>query len=198
MILPTWTGGALSQETPVVLLVAGSPGSGKSALGDLLLPVLGRRGGAVRLGSDLYKAAHRHYETLLAGDVRTAGAGARPDTRRWQAAVEEYVRAQRLDAVVETALADPGEARAQALAYRASGHRIEVVAPACALAWSQLGVLERYLGDGDGAGRWVSWADHDECARRLAAAGVPRQPAAPARRVPGPGRRRRAGSSATA
>ncbi|MQS17499.1 Zeta toxin family protein [Streptomyces kaniharaensis] len=168
VILPTWTRGAVPQEEPVVLLVAGPPGGGKSTLGDLLLPVLGLRGGAVRVGADLYKAAHRHYEALLAKDVRTAGVRVRPDTRRWQAAMEEHVRAQRLDALVETALANADEARTQAMAYRAAGHRIEVVAVACALAWSQLGVLERYLGDGEGAGRYVSWANHDECARQLA------------------------------
>lgn len=53
---------------------------------------LNRRGGAVRIGSDLYKAAHPHYTGLLAEDVRTAGAKVRPDVRRWQAAVEAYVR----------------------------------------------------------------------------------------------------------
>ncbi|WBP91953.1 zeta toxin family protein [Kitasatospora cathayae] len=167
VILPSWTRNAVPQEQPVVLLLAGPPGSGKTTLGDLLMPVLDLRGGAVRVGADLYKTVHRHYEALLAKDVRTAGVLVRPDTRRWQAAVEEHVRARRLDALVETALADPDEARAQALAYRQAGHRIEVVAVACALAWSQLGVLERYLGDGGGAGRYVSWANHDECARQL-------------------------------
>ncbi|MEU3564180.1 zeta toxin family protein [Kitasatospora sp. NPDC006786] len=168
VILPAWTSGAVPQEEPVVLLVAGPPGSGKTTLGDLLLPVLGQRGGAVRVGADLYKAAHRHYRDLLAKDVRTAGVHVRADTRRWQAEVEKHVRAHRLDAVVETALSDPEEARAQALAYRAAGHRIEVVALACASAVSQLGVLERYIGHGDSAGRWVSWANHDQCAQQLA------------------------------
>ncbi|MFE7531643.1 zeta toxin family protein [Kitasatospora sp. NPDC057542] len=167
-ILPAWTREAVPQTRPVVLLVAGPPGSGKTTLSGLLLPVLGLRGGAVRVGADLYKAAHRHYPALLAEDVRTAGAGVRTDTRRWQVEVEGYVRAHRLDAVVETALADPEAARAQALAYRASGHRVEIVALACASAVSQLGVLKRYLGNGDGAGRYVSWANHDECARQLA------------------------------
>ncbi|WP_224277517.1 zeta toxin family protein [Streptomyces sp. LS1784] len=164
VILPAWTREAVPQTRPVVLLVAGPPGSGKTTLSGLLLPVLGLRGGAVRVGADLYKVVHRHYEALLAKDVRTAGAGVRADTRRWQAEVEAYVRAHRLDAVVETALADPDEVRAQVRAYRAAGHRIEVVALACAAAVSQLGVLERYLG---GAGRWVSWANHDTCARQL-------------------------------
>ncbi|MER8103906.1 zeta toxin family protein [Kitasatospora sp. NPDC094016] len=167
-IIPASTSRAVTQEHPVVVLVAGPPGSGKTRLGDLLHPLLGLRGGAVRVGSDLYKAAHRHYEALLDQDVRTAGVLVRPDTRRWQSLVEEHVRAHRLDALVETALADPDEARAQAAAYREAGHRIEVVALACALAWSQLGVLERYLGAGEGAGRFVSWANHDQCARQLA------------------------------
>ncbi|WP_052391177.1 zeta toxin family protein [Streptomyces sp. NRRL B-24484] len=167
MILPVWTGGAVSQEKPVVLLVAGPPGSGKSTLGDLLLPVLGLRGGAVRVGADLYKAVHQDYDRLLSQDVRTAGTTVRTDTRRWQAAVEEHVRSRRLDALVETALADADEARAQVGAYRAAGYRVEVVAVACALAWSQLGVLGRYLGEGAGAGRYVSWSNHDECARQL-------------------------------
>lgn len=167
VILPVWTGGAVSQEKPVVLLVAGPPGSGKSTLGDLLLPVLGLRGGAVRVGADLYKAVHQDYERLMSQDVRTAGTTVRTDTRRWQAAVEEHVRSRRLDALVETAFADADEARAQVLAYQAVGYRVEVVAVACALAWSQLGILDRYLGESEGAGRYVSWSNHDECARQL-------------------------------
>ncbi|MFJ6772104.1 zeta toxin family protein [Kitasatospora sp. NPDC091257] len=169
VIVPAGISGAVPQEHPVVLLVAGPPGSGKSTLGDLLLPVLGLRGGAVRVGADLYKATHRDYERLLAQDVRTAGAGVRADTRRWQAAVEERVREGRFDALVETALADADEVRAQAVAYRAAGYRVEVVALACAEAWSQLGVLARYTEQAlaTGAGRYVSWETHDACAAAL-------------------------------
>ncbi|WP_380286470.1 zeta toxin family protein [Kitasatospora purpeofusca] len=171
VVLPAATAGAVAQERPVVVLVAGQPGSGKTTLGDLLHAVLDARGGAVRVGADLYKAAHRHYPVLLEEDVRTAGAGVRSDTRRWQAAVEERVRGGRFDALVETALADAGEVRAQAAAYRAAGYRIEVVALACAEAWSQLGVLARYTAQtlATGAGRYVSWENHDACAAALVA-----------------------------
>ncbi|MEU3550573.1 MULTISPECIES: zeta toxin family protein [Streptomyces] len=61
-------------------------------------------------------------------DVRTAGAKVRPDTSRWQTAVEQYVRDRSLDAVVESALADSDDFRASSVAYRRSRHRIEVVA----------------------------------------------------------------------
>jgi pantothenate kinase-related protein Tda10 len=108
-ILPTWTKDAARQEHPVVVIVCGQPGAGKDLIGDLIQAVLDRRGGAVRIGSHLYKRVHPRYAELLAADVRTAGVKVRPDTHRWQAAVEEYVRAQHFDAVVESAAADPDE-----------------------------------------------------------------------------------------
>ncbi|MFC9653999.1 MULTISPECIES: zeta toxin family protein [unclassified Streptomyces] len=168
-ILPTWTTGAVTQEQPVVVLVAGPPGSGKSTLCALLLAVLDQRGGAVLIGRDLYKSAHPEYAALLASDERTAGVRTRPDVLRWQAEVEEYVRARRFDAVVETPRADPQEVRATARAFRAAGYRVEVVALAVASAVTQLSVLDRYLTQvhSEGTGRYVSWENHDQCVRAL-------------------------------
>ncbi|WP_331718875.1 zeta toxin family protein (plasmid) [Streptomyces sp. NBC_00161] len=164
VLLPTWTAGAVPQDRPVVVVVAGPPGSGKSRAADVIHSVLNRRGGAVRIGSDLYKTAHREYETLLERDVRTAGAGVRPVTRWWQAEIEAYARAAGLDVVVELALADPAEARAVAALYRAAGYRIELVVLAVADADCQLGVLERFFGP---EGRYVAWENQDHCADGL-------------------------------
>ncbi|MEV0449871.1 zeta toxin family protein [Streptomyces sp. NPDC050600] len=170
VILPAATSTATPQASPVVVVVAGQPGAGKTAIGDLVQAALDRRGGAVRIGRDLYKPVHRHYAAALATDVRTAGAQVRPDTAGWQAAVEDHVRAQRFDAVVESALADAGEFRLSSAAYRSSCHRIEVVAVAAAEAWSQLGVLDRFLCEAiEGAGRYVSWENHDTCAQQMLA-----------------------------
>ncbi|MCT2546222.1 zeta toxin family protein [Streptomyces atratus] len=169
VILPAATRGAVPQDQPVVVIVGGQPGAGKTKVADLVEAVFERRGGAVRIGRDLYKPAHRHYAAALAADVRTAGAQVRPDTSRWQADVEEHVRAQRFDAIVESALADPDEFRASAAAYRRAGHRIEVVALATPEALSQLGILDRYLttaAEGAG-GRYVSWGNHDICAQQM-------------------------------
>ncbi|MCT9093502.1 zeta toxin family protein [Streptomyces sp. ASQP_92] len=163
LILPEWTRGAVRQEQPVLIVVAGPPGSNKTGVADVIHAVLGRRGGAVRIGSDLYKHRHPRYTALVVEDDRTAGIRVRPDTRRWQAEVEEYVRRHRFDAVVESAAADPDQFRADALAYRASGYRIEVVAVTAAEALTQLRAVSRYLRER----RHVSWENHDDCARGL-------------------------------
>ncbi|MEU3619818.1 zeta toxin family protein [Streptomyces sp. NPDC006872] len=170
VILPAVTQGAVAQAQPVVVIIAGQPGAGKTEIADLVQAVLDRRGGAVRVGRDLYKPLHRHYSNALAADVRTAGALVRTDTARWQAAVEAHVREMGFDAVVESALAAPGDFRASSLAYRAAGHRIEVVALATAEAHSQLGIVDRFLTKtANGGGRYVSWENHDTCAKNLPA-----------------------------
>jgi pantothenate kinase-related protein Tda10 len=164
-ILPAWTSDAVHQEQPVAVLVGGPPGSGKSRACQVLKAVLDRRGGAVLIGRDLYKSDHPAYRSLLHSDDRTAGVRVRPDVLRWQAEVEEYVRGRRFDAVVEIPVVDPEQARA----YRDAGYRVEVVVVAEAEAVTQLSVLERYLAQvaEDGAGRYVSWDNHDQCVRRL-------------------------------
>ncbi|MFC8095745.1 zeta toxin family protein [Streptomyces sp. NPDC057301] len=42
-----------------MVVVAGQPGAGKAQIADLVQAALNRRGGAVRIGRDLYKPAHR-------------------------------------------------------------------------------------------------------------------------------------------
>lgn len=168
VILPGAARTAVRQHRPVAVVVAGQPGAGKTQIADLVQAALDRRGGAVRVGRDLYKPVHRRYADALAADVRTAGALVRPDTVRWQAAVEARVREMGLDAVVESALADPDDFRSSSCAYRAAGHRLEVVALATAEALSQMGIVDRFLTEAaNGGGRYVSWENHDTCAKGL-------------------------------
>lgn len=81
VIIPAFTRGAVSQSHPVVVVIAGRPGPGKTQIADLVQAALDRRGGAVRICSDLYKPGHSRYAKLLTDDVRTAGVKVRPDTR---------------------------------------------------------------------------------------------------------------------
>lgn len=168
VIVPKLTAGAVAQERPVVVFVAGQAGSGKTLVMDLVHAALEQRGGAVRVDRDTYKAVHPHYSAFLAEDVRTAGVRVRPETYRWQAEVEARARASRYDVVAEEAVADPAAWLAAVAAYREAGYRIEVVALAVPEAVSQLGVLDRYLRLAEeGRARYVGWDNHDTCAAAL-------------------------------
>ncbi|AXE27948.1 Zeta toxin family protein (plasmid) [Streptomyces globosus] len=168
VIVPQLTAGAVAQEHPVVVFVAGQAGSGKTLVMDLVHAALEQRGGAVRVDRDTYKALHPHYNTFLSEDVRTAGVRVRPETYRWQAEVEAHARGRRFDVVAEEALADPAGWLATLAVYRAAGYRVEVVALAVPEAVSQLGVLDRYLRLAEeGRARYVGWDNHDACAAAL-------------------------------
>ncbi|MFI5905409.1 zeta toxin family protein [Streptomyces cyaneofuscatus] len=168
VIVPKLTAGAVTQEHPVVVFVAGQAGSGKTLVMDLVHSALEQRGGAVRVDRDTYKAYHPHYSTFLAEDVRTAGVRVRPETYRWQAEVEAHARDRRFDVVAEEALADPAGWLATLAVYRRAGYRVEVVALAVPEAVSQLGVLDRYLRLAEeGRARYVGWDNHDACAAAL-------------------------------
>ncbi|MFC1405762.1 MULTISPECIES: zeta toxin family protein [Streptacidiphilus] len=163
--------GAVPQERPVVVFVAGQAGSGKSLVVDLVLAALAARGGAVRVDRDRYKTLHPHYRRLLAEDVRTAGVRVREDTYQWAAQVEALLRQGRYDAVVEAPLGRPQQFLEEIDAYRRAGYRVEIVALAVPEALSALGVLDRYLRLAEqGRPRFVSWDNHDACAAALPAA----------------------------
>ena len=49
VILPAATEGAVRQDRPVVVIVGGQPGAGKTEIADLVQAALDRRGGAVRV-----------------------------------------------------------------------------------------------------------------------------------------------------
>ncbi|WP_331726456.1 zeta toxin family protein [Streptomyces uncialis] len=168
VIVRELTAGATAQARPVVVFVAGQAGSGKTLVMDLVHAVLGRRGGAVRVERDAYKAFHPRYTAFLEEDVRTAGVRVRAETCRWQAEVEARARARRYDVVVEEALGDPAGWRASLGAYRTAGYRIEMLALAVPEAVSQLGVMDRYLRLAEeGRARYVGWGNHDACAAAL-------------------------------
>ncbi|MFI9366507.1 zeta toxin family protein [Kitasatospora sp. NPDC053057] len=168
LILPGVFVRGLPQVRPVVVFVAGQAGSGKTLVVDLVHAALSRRGGAVRVDRDAYKAVHPRYRRFLAEDVRTAGVRVRTDTYGWQAQLEARLRQDRLDAVVEAALGRPEEFLAEIAAYRRAGYHVEIVALAVAEAFSQLGVLDRYLHLAvEGRARYVGWDNHDACAAVL-------------------------------
>ncbi|MEU5436454.1 zeta toxin family protein [Streptomyces sp. NPDC020719] len=161
--------GAVRQERPVVVFVLGQPGSGERELAAELRTVLGRRGGAVLVDSAAYAELHRYHAALVTEDPRTAAAKVEVDVRRWQQGLEEYVRGGRFDAVVTMPRADPAQLRGAAGLYRRAGYRVEVVALATPVAWSQLSAVTRVLDEAPDGSGWLPWDVLDSAAERLPA-----------------------------
>ncbi|WP_395366944.1 zeta toxin family protein [Streptomyces sp. YH02] len=80
LILPTATKNATAQKHPVVVVLSGPSGAGKTEVADLVQAALDRRGVAVRIGRDLYEAAHRHLALPFLG-VRRCDVTGRSRTR---------------------------------------------------------------------------------------------------------------------
>lgn len=105
------------------MIVGGQPGSGKTKVADLVVAALKRRGGAVRIGCDLYKPAHRQYAAALAADVR---------------------RERRSDVVIEADFTTVADFTTSAARFARARYRIEVVALASRAADSRQRTLVNY------------------------------------------------------
>lgn len=116
-----------------------------------------------RVDSDLFKAYHPAYASLLAEDDQVAAVWVSHDGRRWAARAEGYLRERRADIVVDTTVQNAGYGVQQLREYRRAGYRVETVFLAVPAAQSRLGILARYHGQvaAKGSGRLTPTAKHD-------------------------------------
>jgi UDP-N-acetylglucosamine kinase len=157
-IVPHELAGAIPQDDPVVLFVAGQTGAGKSTLAEETTREWTRADGPpAHICGDIYKPYHPDYAALRARDPRTAGAYTRLDSRQWHAAAECWVIARRCDAVVEIAPSCWQDFAGVAQGFRAAGFRIEFAAIAVPAAESRLAIIRRFLE----TGRYVAASNHD-------------------------------------
>ncbi|MDX3589098.1 zeta toxin family protein [Streptomyces europaeiscabiei] len=166
-ILPAFLSHAAPSARPRVLVVAGAPGSGKTAAADRLQPFMIPH--AVRICADLLKAEHPAYAPALAADERHAGLVVRADTRRWAQELAARARLLGADMVEEIALDDPQALRLLSAAYRLAGYRIHLLVLDIPAAVGQLRITARHLQHARqfGAVRYVSAAHRTACADRL-------------------------------
>lgn len=175
-IIPKELARGVPQEQPVVVFVAGQPGAGKTKTTDAIKRRLDQRGGAIVVNSDFYKPHHPEYSRLLAEDDRTAAPYTSMDGRRWMALAEQYLIDNRVDALVETTMRDPGDFAEPAAMFRAAGYQVEVAILAVPEALSRLGIVQRYHDQVQqlGHGRLTARSNHDAAYQgvQLAAADI--------------------------
>lgn len=155
VIVPRRLAHGVRQDQPVLVVVAGQPGAGKSAAERRVHAALGE--GAVTIDADDMRGHHPDYVALTAANDRTAAMLTHHEAQRWVAMAKEHCIEQRNHVVLSATLGNPESARRHIDQFRAAGYRVELAVVAVDDATSQLGVLDRYQAgrERDGVGRFV-------------------------------------------
>jgi UDP-N-acetylglucosamine kinase len=144
------------QHEPVVVIIAGPPGAGKSRAQDAIVTRLGRQQGVVIDADDL-RSYHPRYEAHALADDLAASARTQPTASRWVNMAVDHAIAHRYDIVYSTTLGNPAQCANRLKHFRAERCRVVVAIVGVHEAQSRLGVLHRYQDGRDryGHGRFV-------------------------------------------
>jgi len=150
------------QQDPIVVVVGGQPGAGKSRAQAAVVANLGRQS-TVAIDADDLRPYHPQYETLALQEDRSAGTYCHPDAARWVRMAIDHAIDYRLDVVLGTSLGWAEGTQETLQQFRGAGYRVEVVLMAVHEAQSRLGILQRYQDERDavGYGRLLPTAIHD-------------------------------------
>jgi hypothetical protein len=162
-IVPNLLAGRPRQQEPVVVIVGGQTGAGKTAVTQMVKDRLGDPDDFVNINMDFYNPHHPGYERISREDEHGASGRIRPDGDRWWSQAHAYAIEHRNDVVLESAMLNPSEFEDLARQFRDAGYRVEVVLLAVPEALSALGILRRYwlARRAGGRGRIVTRNDHD-------------------------------------
>jgi len=152
------------REHPEVVLLGGQPGAGKSTVAQRSLRrEFTGRGGLVHVTWDDFRPFHPDYETLLATRPADMPDVTRPAARWWQAQAAQYLRARRINTLLEGGFREPDVVLATAAQFLHDGYEVHVAALAVPAALSRLGIIERYAEQVErvARGRWTTAASHD-------------------------------------
>lgn len=152
---------ATSQRKPLLMILGGQTGAGKTATAAMLERVLRQRGNPIHVNMDFYNSHHPQFTKLRATDPANADAYLRPDGDRWWRRAQEYSASKRADVILESAMLARIEFEDILQLFRAAGYRTEVALMAVPAPMSRLGILDRFSREvrEQGFGRMVSTAD---------------------------------------
>ncbi|CAM5512916.1 hypothetical protein STENM223S_03146 [Streptomyces tendae] len=181
-IAPVYLDGCTPQRAPVVVIVAGQTGAGKTAVTRMVKDTLERDGQAAWINMDFYNPHHPDYARWQAQRPQEADALVRPDGDAWWEQAQQYALEHGFHILLESAVVTPVEyedicrrVQSAQLPPGVAPYRIETAFVAVPGPISRLGIMSRYLEELQerGHGRMVDPAIHD-----AALAGVVRGAAA--------------------
>ncbi|WP_026129162.1 zeta toxin family protein [Nocardiopsis prasina] len=149
------------RERPRLLLLGGQPGSGKSTLQRLLLPVLPQ--GTVSYDGDDLLRLSPDYEWSMTADDRAASTSVSMQVGGLHGRVMEHVRRGRHDVVCSHPLGRADWAASWVLGFREAGYRVEVAFVATHTSNSRFSIFDRHerATRDQGFGRWLPEIHHD-------------------------------------
>ncbi|WP_150240718.1 zeta toxin family protein [Nocardiopsis quinghaiensis] len=150
-----------ARERPRLLLLGGQPGSGKSTLQRLLLPVLPE--GTVSYDGDDLLRLSPDYEWAMTADDRVASFSLARQVGGLHGLAMEYLRAGRVDVVCSHPLGRADWAASWVEGFRDAGYRVEVAFVATHSSNSRFSLADRHARScaQQGFGRWMPELHHD-------------------------------------
>lgn len=146
-IVPELLSNAVPQQYPVLILLGGQPGIGKSSTKGAIHEALAGVGGALDFSADLMRPYHEKFTDLLRGDervLRDLDTAIDQDVRLWVDKALAYTINRRVNVIFDSNLANPSRAHTITSQFTAAEYETEVMFVAGASALSRLGVLQRY------------------------------------------------------
>jgi hypothetical protein len=154
-------------ETPMMVIVGGQPGAGKSRSIESVKLDLSSHGGVLEIAADDLRKFHPKNDELMVKDDRTAADFTHADASLWAEKAERFAREQRFNVLLEATLKTPDNAAAKLAEYRQAGYFIEARVIAVHERSSWQGVVGRYEQQraDAGVGRMTPKPVHDAAVR---------------------------------
>lgn len=151
---------ALSAAAPVLVIVGGQPGAGKTRSLD---QAARSHPGIVPVVGDDLRLFHPLYRDVMATDPLSMPEVTAQAANAWVHMSLDYLRGQGRSVLLETTLRQPGAVSATLAQFRAAGYATELRILAVPEELSRMGTLTRYVAQAveDGAGRWAPSRFHD-------------------------------------
>ena len=150
--------------TPKVVIVAGQPGAGKSALIEFSKLEFASQTAAV-INGDEYRDFHPQSEDILLLDDKLFAERTDPDVREWTRRLFDSAIINRRNIIFEGTMRQRKPIMDTITRLKQSGYAVEILAIAVKKEFSELGIIERYEDQKrtrGGTGRWTPPSSHDE------------------------------------